>query len=242
VAVQIEPDVLRRLLDLQAEDTAIRRLTDQKNSLPEARRLSELNAQLAELESDLEIARKQHEEIAREAARLEGEIELIDQKTAREEARMYGGQVSNPKELSSLQAEVEMLKRKKSGTEDDLLEAMEARDQAASTMERLTTERDQIQSGADELTEQVNALTGDLDAQLRQHESTRAELSPQIPDTVLSLYERLREQKGGIGAAALEGGTCQGCHTKLPAKEDERVRAEGGLQRCDNCRRILVVV
>jgi predicted nucleic acid-binding Zn-ribbon protein len=242
VAVQIEPDVLRRLLDLQAEDTAIKRLTDQKNSLPEALRLSDLNAHLAELESDLEIARKQHEEIARESARLEGEIELIDQKKAREEARMYGGQVSNPKELSSLQAEVEMLKRKKSGAEDELLEAMEARDKAASTLEGLTNEHQQTKAQADELSNQVDALTSDIDDQLRQHESTRAELSPQIPDTVLSLYNRLREQKGGIGAAALEGGTCQGCHTKLPAKEDERVRAEGGLQRCDNCRRILVVV
>jgi predicted nucleic acid-binding Zn-ribbon protein len=242
VAVQIEPDVLRRLLDLQAEDTAIKRLTDQKNSLPEAERLSDLNAHLAELESDQEIARKQNEEIAREVARLEGEIELIDQKKAREEARMYGGQVSNPKELSSLQAEVEMLKRKKSGVEDGLLEAMEARDQANATLEALTSERQQAKSQADELTTQVDALTGDIDAQLRRHEGTRSELSPQIPDSVLSLYERLREQKGGIGAAALEGGTCQGCHTKLPAKEVERVRAEGGLQRCDNCRRILVVV
>jgi predicted nucleic acid-binding Zn-ribbon protein len=241
VAVQIEPDTLRRLLDLQAEDTAIRRLTEQKNALPEARRLSELKTQLAELESDLEIAGKRHEEIAREVARLEGEVELIDQKIAREQERMYGGHVSNPKELSSLQAEVEMLKRKKSTTEDGLLEAMEARDQAASMIERLTTELNQARTEADELSQKVDALTGDIDGQLRQHESTRAELSPQIPDSVLTLYERLREQKGGVGAAALEGGTCLGCHTKLPAKEVERVRSEGGLQRCDNCRRILVV-
>jgi predicted nucleic acid-binding Zn-ribbon protein len=58
----------------------------------------------------------------------------------------------------------------------------------------------------------------------------------------LSLYDTIREQKHGIGAAALEQGTCQGCHTKLPQKEIERMRAEGGLQRCDNCRRILVIV
>jgi predicted nucleic acid-binding Zn-ribbon protein len=57
----------------------------------------------------------------------------------------------------------------------------------------------------------------------------------------LSLYDSIRASKNGVGAAALVGGTCQGCHTQLPAREVERMRAEGGLQRCDNCRRILVV-
>jgi predicted nucleic acid-binding Zn-ribbon protein len=62
-----------------------------------------------------------------------------------------------------------------------------------------------------------------------------------LPQELVALYEKIRAAKGGVGAAALEQGTCQGCHTKLPAREVERLRAEGGLQRCENCRRILVV-
>lgn len=241
MAVQVDPTALQRLLDLQREDSAIKRLSEQKASLPEAQRLSEIKDQLAELESDLEIANKQHEEVAREVARLEGEIELIDQKIQREEARMYGGQVSNPKELSALQAEVESLKKKKTGLEDQELEVMEAREQASTTVDNLSGERTQANTEAEELTKKVGELTQDIDAQLQQHSAARADLAGQIPDDILSLYEKIRDQKGGIGAAALEAGTCQGCHTKLPAKEAERVRGEGGLQRCDNCRRILVV-
>ena len=44
---------------------------------------------------------------ARRPNRLEGEVELLDQKIGREEQRMFAGTVSNPKELSALQAEVE---------------------------------------------------------------------------------------------------------------------------------------
>ncbi|MEA2499233.1 MAG: uncharacterized protein QOH26_1638, partial [Actinomycetota bacterium] len=98
---QADQQALRRLLDLQTEDTAIKRLQDRRGALPEAVRLDEVKARLEELEADLEIAGKQNEEIARERGRLEGEIQLLDQKTTKEEARLLSGKVSNPKELGA---------------------------------------------------------------------------------------------------------------------------------------------
>ena len=238
---EVEPGALARLLDLQAEDTAILRLTERRAALPEAARLAEVNDQLAELNADIEIATKQNDEIGREQSKLEGEIELIDQKIAREEQRMYAGTVSNPKELSALQAEVASLQRKKSMVEDGLLEVMDQKEQASNTLDLLTAERTTLAAEAEQLTAAVGELTGDIDKELAEHTSARDKIAPEIPGDLLTLYDKLRETKHGIGAARLEGGTCQGCHTKLPAKEAERVRNEGGLQRCDNCRRILVV-
>jgi predicted nucleic acid-binding Zn-ribbon protein len=232
---------LQRLLDLQAEDSAIKRLEDQRSSLPQAQRVAELADQLAELASDIEIATKQAEEVQREQHRLEGEIELADQKIAREEQRLFSGGVSNPKELSALQAEVEMLKRKKAELEDRLLEMMVTTEQATATLDRLKGEQQQASTESETLTAQVETVTADIDAQLGTHNAARGGIATEISEGVLKLYEQLRASKGGVGAAALEGGTCQGCHTKLPNKEVERLRAEGGLQRCDNCRRILVV-
>jgi uncharacterized protein len=241
VPTEVEPAVLQRLLDLQAEDTAIKRLTDRRASLPEAQRLAEVNETLAELEADLRIAGQQNDEISHEQGRLEGEIELLDQKIAREEQRMYSGNVANPKELSSLQAEVESLKRKKSSIEDELLEVMERKEQIGETVQNLSAEREDAARESAELTAKVEGLTGEIGSELKTHETARVEMASTIPDDVMSLYDKLRETKQGVGAAALVDGTCQGCHTKLPAKEIERVKAEGGLQRCDNCRRILVV-
>jgi predicted nucleic acid-binding Zn-ribbon protein len=241
VPTEVEPAVLQRLLDLQTEDTAIKRLKDRRASLPEAQRLAEVNEALAELEADLQIANRQNDEVSHEQERLEGEIELLDQKIGREEQRMYSGSVANPKELSSLQAEVESLKRKKSSMEDQLLEVMERKEQMGDTIQNLSAEREEAARESAALTAKVEGLTSEIDSELKTHESARVEIASTIPDELLSLYDKLRETKHGVGAAALENGTCQGCHTKLPAKEVERVKAEGGLQRCDNCRRILVV-
>lgn len=238
---EVDTAILLRLLDLQTEDSALRRLSERRASLPEAQRLAEVRDQLAELESDIEMARKQSQEIGTEQSRIEGEIELLETKIQREEQRMYSGGVSNPKELAALQAEVESLKRKRSQMEDQLLEVMVQKDGAASTLVSLETEQGEATKTEQTLSATVTGLTSEIDTELGEHTARRDQIAEEIPDDLLSLYDKIRESKHGVGAAPLEGGTCQGCHTKLPAKEVERLKTERGLQRCDNCRRILVV-
>ena len=239
--VDADDAALKDLLEVQSEDTEIQRLTQRQASLPEAARLAEVTSQLEEFDADLEIARKQLEEITREQNRLEGEIELLGQKTGREEGRLFSGAVSNPKELSALQAEVAGLQRRSGALEDELLEVMVQRDSANETVQSLEGERAAAFTQAEELTAQVAELSGEIETALAEHSAHRVELAGRIPSELLKLYESLRDSKQGVGAAELVGDTCQGCHTALPSREVEHLRAERGLQRCDNCRRILVV-
>ncbi|MGH2729792.1 MAG: zinc ribbon domain-containing protein [Actinomycetota bacterium] len=240
--MEVDAPALQRLLQVQAEDTAIKRLEERKASFPEAARLEEVTGNLAELDADLEIARKQNDELKREQDRLEGEIEILAGKTEREQQRLYSGAVSNPKELDALRAEVEMLKRQRADLEDKLLEVMVQKDQAAAQLESLESERAEAAKVVKELGATVASILAEIDKELEGHRTERDKIAAVLPGDLLTLYEGLRDAKGGVGAAALEGGTCQGCHTTLPAREVERLRAERGLQRCDNCRRILVVV
>jgi len=241
LTADIEQAALRRLLDLQTEDTTLAQLERRRAALPEAQRLTELNGSLAEMSSDLEMARKQHDELVREQTHIEGEMGLLEQKIVREEGRLFSGAVSNPRELSALQSEIAGLKTRRGEMENSLLEVMVQREQAAATLETLQEEHERTTTQVQELTATVAGLTAEIDSQLAEHSEKRAEIVPEIPDQVLTLYEQLRDQKGGVGAAALRGDTCEGCHTRLPSREVEQVKAAGGLQRCDNCRRILVI-
>jgi predicted nucleic acid-binding Zn-ribbon protein len=63
---------------------------------------------------------------------------------------------------------------------------------------------------------------------------------PSFDADLLELYEDLRRQKKGVGAAALVDGVCQGCHQQLSAVELDRLRRADGIRRCEHCRRILV--
>jgi predicted nucleic acid-binding Zn-ribbon protein len=242
MAQDVSDEALGRVLDLQGEDSEITRLHARRESVPEALRLAEVRAQLAELDADLEIAAKQLEEIGLRQGRLEGEIELLELKLAKEEQRLFSGAVSNPKELSSLQAEVEMLKRKRTGLEDELLDVMEQREAAAETESSLRVEWAESADEEKRLAATVDEFMIEIDSQLETHAEARKTLASEIPDVLLELYDKTRAAKHGVGAAALVGDTCQGCHTKLPAAEVERLRSERGLQRCDNCRRLLIVI
>jgi predicted nucleic acid-binding Zn-ribbon protein len=237
----VQPSVLARLLDLQEQDTAIRLLHHRKKTLPEAAELSRLEGQLAELQADVEIADKRCSEVTRALGRLEGDIELLSRKIEREEKRLFSGSVANPRELGALQAEVDMNRRNKARLEDEVLEVMVAKDQAEDTLQRLELERSDAEGHATTLGASVDEISSAIDAELGARASRRDEIARELPAELLSVYDRIRDAKGGVGAAALVDGTCQGCHTQLPARDVERMRREGGLQRCDNCGRILVV-
>ncbi|TMK20886.1 MAG: hypothetical protein E6G68_04090, partial [Actinobacteria bacterium] len=93
---------MKRLLDLQRVDSAIDRLTQRKADLPEQRTLDALA-------SALEEARAAHAErnaglgdVARDQSRLEGEVQMIEEKIKHESNRLYGGEITSPKELASI--------------------------------------------------------------------------------------------------------------------------------------------
>ncbi len=239
--IDVDDAALRRLLQLQDQDTRIRRLQERRSSLPEAAALASARDRIAELDSDIAIARKQLDDLRHAQSRIEDGIATLEDRIGREEKRLFSGSVANPKELSSLQAEVDMLRRTRSTREDELLEVMVQREQVEAALGELERERAAAAERAGSLETEVGRLTGDIDAELREASGLRATIASQLPGELVTEYERVRDAKGGIGAARLQGGTCQGCHTRLPAGEVERLKREGGLQRCDNCRRLLVV-
>jgi predicted nucleic acid-binding Zn-ribbon protein len=70
----------------------------------------------------------------------------------------------------------------------------------------------------------------------------RATLAAAVPADLLKLYEKLRAQQDGVGAARLYQRRCEGCREELAITEMNEVRAAApdAVMRCENCRRILV--
>ncbi len=70
----------------------------------------------------------------------------------------------------------------------------------------------------------------------------REVIAGSVPAELLKLYDKLRGQQGGIGAARLYQRTCQGCRQELAITDINEIRsaAPTTVVRCENCRRILV--
>jgi predicted nucleic acid-binding Zn-ribbon protein len=231
-----------RLLELQGLDSAIDRLEARRGQLEAGAELAAARGRTEEAEGQLGELRLALDEIQRTQSRLEHEVDTMNQKSAAEEKRMYDGSVANAKELEAIQHEIASLKDRRSRTEDDLLDLMQRR-------EDLETRANAIDKDVQELRARLEEIGGEsvqeldrIGAELAERRSAREALTPEFDEELLELYEELRRQKKGVGAAALVDSVCQACHEQLSALELARLKKTDGIRRCEHCRRILVFV
>ena len=81
-----------------------------------------------------------------------------------------------------------------------------------------------------------------LDLGLQAAEVLRRGDLPGVQALLVALYEKIREQQGGVGAAELRQRRCGGCRLELNNVEINELRDADPdeVMRCDECRRILV--
>lgn len=237
----ITRESLRPLLDLQRVDLALDRLRQRKADLPEQRTLDELTEERTETQKLVAGRQEAFDKVAREQTRLETEVSTIEEKIAHESQRLYSGDISNPKELASIQAELDGLRRRKNHVEDQLLEALEERETAEASLGELLDRLSALETSIAEATSARDAAAVEIRHEFEQNEGARKEIVPRIPDEILELYEDLRPKKNGVAVAALEGNVCRGCGVALsPLALDQIKRSDDPLARCENCRRILI--
>jgi predicted nucleic acid-binding Zn-ribbon protein len=233
---------LDALLEVQEHDNAVDRLRARREKLPERPQLEERRAEEADLDTQLAALREHHDEVARDEKRLDDTVTAIRERMGEVERTMYGGGLSNPRELQALQAEVEQFKRQLHTLEDQELDVMEQREglerELAVLEERMTATRQAIQELQVSIETQESAIDADLEAEREARTAVTAGVAPDV----LDLYEEIRLKNRGVGAARLVGGTCQACHLALPAVEVDRIKREppDALVRCDQCGAILV--
>jgi predicted nucleic acid-binding Zn-ribbon protein len=208
-------------------------------------RLQQLEAELGETEelqatrSRLETA--EHELQALESRQRAQELDLrsIESKIASEESRLYGGRVTNPKELAGLQKEVTYLKGRREQLQDALLDTMMAREETAQRVAERRSALQQIEAAWQEEQSVLTAERYRLQSELGRAYAQRTELVEQVPPDALSTYDYLRRTRG-TAVAPVENGTCTGCQVRLSAVDRRRVH-DAELMTCSNCGRVLVV-
>jgi predicted nucleic acid-binding Zn-ribbon protein len=230
----------RRLLELQELDLSVDRLRARLQTLEIGEEVMAARDRTAASESRLGELRLSLDATAREQRRLEGDLDSLQQKMDAERKRLYDGSVANAKELQAIEAEVANLRGRRSRLEDLLLEQMEQREGLEAQVGPLEARVAEARATLAELESTSSGELVETERSLAVRERDRAVLAPTFDPDVLHLYEDLRRQKKGIGAAALVHGICQGCHQQLSPVYLDRLKRTDGIWRCEHCRRILV--
>jgi uncharacterized protein len=219
-------DSATALLDLQKIDRARDKLNDQRVHLPLRAELADLQARITEVKDAIARVQKGADELEREERRVEEEVRLIEEKITSEEDKMYSGRVINPKEVSAIQDEIAMLKRRKSPLEEKGLEELEERDQLLAERQRLEEEVADLEREAAEIRSKIQQAESEIDRELEGEDIKRASLLPAIPDETIDHYESIRGSDRGVGVGELENGMCTACREALSAVEVDRIKAK----------------
>ena len=229
------------LLVVQGHDTSLDQLRHRHRTLPERTALRQLEDELVALERRRDDVQTQLKVVVARQEEAERETESAVKRIAEIDKRMRSGAVA-ARDLTAMQTEIDHLHDRQRGFEDQTLEAMEERE----PLETLLAELDEQRRSLDErsagarvaLTEAEIAVDGEISAA----ETARASAAEKLPEELLQQYDRLRERLGGVGAAALVGGSCGGCHLSLSATEFDRIKKlpEDAVVHCEQCGRILV--
>ncbi|MER5632209.1 zinc ribbon domain-containing protein [Streptomyces nitrosporeus] len=231
-----------RLLEVQALDVRLSQLAHKRSALPEHAEIDSLTGDLAQLRDLLVAAQTEESDTAREQTKAEQDVDQVRQRAVRDQQRLDSGAVSSPKDLESLQREIASLAKRQGDLEDIVLEIMERRESAQERAAELTERVAAVQAKTDDATARRDAATQELDAEAAGVAKDREVVAQAVPADLLKLYDKLRAQQGGVGAARLYQRRCEGCRLELNITEVNEVKAASPdtVLRCENCRRILV--
>jgi predicted nucleic acid-binding Zn-ribbon protein len=227
------------LYDLQETDTAIdaaeRRLDEIAQELESEGDFGLIEEQLSQSETELSEAEREQREIDAEVTDQKAKITDL-------EAKLYSGEVKLPRELKTLQDDVEAHQRQLTVMEERALASIDRVQQAGTVLDAAREEREQRTMERARLIESLGAERVEIDATLEQLRARRERQRERVDRPDMQLYERLRRARAGRAVAKVERGTCQGCRITLPTTVFQRARSGLKVVQCTSCERILYVV
>jgi predicted nucleic acid-binding Zn-ribbon protein len=224
------------LFQLQQLDLELDRLTNEHQAITTS---LQGNAKLRKLRSDYEIAQEEWQSSLQTQKDAEWILEDLNNRIQQQEQRLYSGSVTNPKELQSLQQEVQRLRAQQNRQEEHLLEVIDTTESLQEVAQQKLVGFQQAQDAWQEEFTGLTARREQVEEQQRLLREKREQLVASLNGDLVKRYETMRRTKQGRAVSKVDQNSCQWCRVILTPSELQHVRISSELQTCTNCGRIL---
>ena len=214
-------------LEIEANEQTLRRLVSQLGE----------NREIVEAQTKLTSEQRRLDELKHQQHSAEWEIDDLVSKVTAAEEQLYSGRIKNPKELTNLQHEVDILKAKRDQLENKALEIMDQVESTEASVAAKSSELNRLETEWHRQQEQLSTDIETLKSKLSDLGHKRQLISAEVDPQAVVVYDKLRQQKGQA-VAKVEQGICRGCRISLPFSGLQQVRS-GNLVQCGSCGRIL---
>jgi predicted nucleic acid-binding Zn-ribbon protein len=227
---------LQMLLDLQTIDYDLGELERSKEYIPDM--MENLRREVSEVE---ELYQRTEQELS-ESRVTQKNLEL-EVKTKQEELKKLQGQmmsIKTNKEYDALISQIDNVKETISERETDILELIEK-------VEKLENGIDDYKKKAAEVKEQnekqlaiLQEKMDSVGSKINSKEDERNRIAVRVSRRTMSVYERIRKNRGGDVVVPVRKRACGACYKALPPHRIQEIKRGDQIITCDNCGRMLL--
>ena len=172
--------------------------------------------------------------------KLELELKACQEHMGVEEKKLYGGSVTNPRELGQIEQKVAEYKHAAAKLEDEILQLMEQDETLGKQLNVLQKKKTTCEQELTGLKTAASQKLKEISIEIMGLESELSEITPQVPEEWLARYHKIAGAHHGIGIAQVKSGNCGACHVSLSDMLLQKVkRGDDVIVCCENCGRML---
>ncbi|MBV8833736.1 MAG: hypothetical protein JO108_31445 [Acidobacteriaceae bacterium] len=222
-------------LRLQALDRKIVGLENEIATLP--KHIAEIEKKLIAHTRRLEADRAALAANARDRKKLEGDIQVQEQKISKLRDQML--QVKTNEQYRAFQNEIAYAEGEIRKAEDKILELMEQSEPLERNVKAAEADLKAEQKHVEEEKKRARERTAIDEKALEQERSERNSIAGQMTPKVHADYERIRKKTKGNPIADATEGRCDACQIALRPQFFQDLRRGDKIMLCESCGRIL---
>ncbi|MEA5000802.1 MAG: C4-type zinc ribbon domain-containing protein [Endomicrobiaceae bacterium] len=228
-------ETLMLLCDLQEKDIKIETLKNKLEDLPKFAEHKKQQLSTAKKEFD----NRKETYVKLNSLKKEKESLLVSKESL---IAKYTTDLNNVKSndvYKSCLLEIEKAKADKSVIEDEILQLMEDIDKETVNLKQYEADLKKAESEINGEIKNIEDSSLNMRQEIEKMKTERDSFSKSININILSQYERIRENRNGIGLSLVDGDSCGACNMVIRPQLINQATKCKELVYCDNCSRIL---
>ena len=227
------------LLELQKIDIDIDEEEKKKKSLPLM--IEGIIKKIQGLKDSLKNKNENYKNLQIKLKRIELDLTEKSNKIKKHQEDLYGGKISDIKELKQIQKVIANYQKEKASIEEDVLDLMEEVEDLDKSISHLNQDLKVKEEEFKKRKEEMDLAKLAFEKNMDSLNIKRGEILSKITDDRLfKEYELLRKEKGGKAIMEVDGSICPGCYLDLPSDVIYQLKKNRKIVICPNCNRILI--
>jgi len=227
------------LLELQQIDTNIDEEEKKKKYLPV--KVEGITKEIEELQSNQKNERAHYKELQNKLKKRELDLSDKCNKIKKHQEDLYGGKITDIKELKQLQKVIANYEKDKENVEDELLDLMEELEELNKSVKKIEEKLEEKEAYLLKYQKEIEIATLEIEKNMNSLNLRREKILSKLTDNrLLKGYEMLRKEKNGKAIVEVNSSMCPGCYLDLPSDVIYHLKQSQTIITCPNCNRILI--